>query len=35
MWDEILQGTMKLAWAWIPFIICMIGGAIYEHEKRD
>lgn len=35
MWDEILRGIMKLAWAWIPFILVMIGGMIYEHEKRD
>lgn len=35
MWNEILIGTWKLAWAWIPFVVVMIVGAIYEHEKRD
>lgn len=33
MWDEILRGTMKLAWAWIPFLVVMIGGAIYESKR--
>lgn len=33
MWDEILQGTLKLAWAWVPFCLVMIGGMIYEAKK--
>jgi len=32
MLDELLLGIWKLAWAWIPFLLVMIGGAIYEHR---
>ena len=35
MWDEILRGTMKLAWAWIPFILVMIGEMIYEARHPE
>lgn len=33
MWDEILLGVWKLAWAWIPFTVLMIGAGIYEWKR--
>ena len=33
MWDELILGIWKLAWAWIPFLVVMIGGAIYESKR--
>lgn len=32
MWSEIVMGTLKLAWAWVPFLLVMVGGAIYESK---
>lgn len=33
MWNEILLGTLKLAWAWIPFFGLLIAAGIYETKK--
>lgn len=30
---DLMYGLWKMAWAWIPFLIVMVGGAIYEHKK--
>ena len=35
MFGEIFTGVIKLAWAWIPFLVVMIGGAIYEHRHNE
>ena len=37
MFSEIITGTLKLWWAWVPFIAVMITGAIWEarNERSD
>lgn len=31
----IIPFVLKMAWAWIPFLIVMVGGWIYEEIHRD
>ena len=31
---DLFLGLWKMAWAWIPFILVMIGGAIYEKKHN-
>lgn len=35
MLSEILIGTWKLAWAWIPFIVVMVLGIIMEAKNGN
>lgn len=31
--NDLLLGLWKMAWAWVPFLLVMIGGAIYEARR--
>lgn len=31
--EVIMLGLWKMAWAWGTVVVCLIGGAIYEHRK--
>lgn len=34
MFELIMLGIWKSAWAWCPVLIAMIGAAIYERYKK-